>query len=252
MPRQPRSIILSNFIHIMVQGINKEYIFSSSKEKNKYLNLIKEKVNDFKIIIIAYCIMDNHTHLLLNSTSISEISNLMLRINTSYAKWYNLNNQRVGYVFRDRFLSEPITDYKYLYNCISYIHNNPVKANIVVSPNSYYYSSYNDYKNQTGIFNSNILNLLSLTQSNYMSILSKLDDKQKFKDYEFVSTISPQEIINNFLLTNNINTITLLKSSVLLKQLIILLKEEYKFPITEISKYLNIHRNKIYRILNNK
>ena len=139
-----------------------------------------------------------------------------------------------------------------MYNCISYIHNNPVKANIVVSPNSYYYSSYNDYKNQTGIFNSNILNLLSLTQSNYMSILSKLDDKQKFKDYEFVSTISPQEIINNFLLTNNINTITLLKSSVLLKQLIILLKEEYKFPITEISKYLNIHRNKIYRILNNK
>lgn len=251
MPRQPRSILFSNFLHIMVHGINQEYIFSSQNQKDKYLYLIKEKSNNFKITILAYCIMDNHTHLLVNTNSISEISNYMLRINTSYAKWYNSVNQRLGYVFRDRFLSEPITDYKYLYNCISYIHNNPVKADLVNSPDKYYYSSYNDYKNRTGIFNSNILDLLSLNDTNYMKVLSKLDDKQKFKDYEFVSKISPQEIINNFLLTNQIDNIKLVKSNKMLRQLILSLKNDYGLKIVEISKYLNIHRNKIYRILNN-
>ena len=41
--------------------------------------------------------------------------------------------------------SEPIYDEKYLYNCIAYIHNNPVKAKIVKEPKDYVYSSYNSY-----------------------------------------------------------------------------------------------------------
>ncbi len=52
----------------------------------------------------------------------------MRNLNQSFSQYYNKLNDRVGTIFRNRFQSEVITDQKYLQNCISYIHNNPVKA----------------------------------------------------------------------------------------------------------------------------
>lgn len=102
-----------------------------------------EKSNN---IIESYCIMDNHAHFILKVDKIEEISALMQKINSAYAIYYNyMENGRVGYVFRDRFLSEPITNRTYLINCIKYIHNNPVKARMVEHCEEYEFSSYKDF-----------------------------------------------------------------------------------------------------------
>ena len=87
----------------MVQGINKEYIFKTNEEKNKYLELLKKYYLEFEIDIIAYCIMDNHAHMLLYSEKIQNISNFMRQINSIYAMHYNKKKDRVGYVYRNRF-----------------------------------------------------------------------------------------------------------------------------------------------------
>lgn len=57
---------------------------------------------------MAYCIMNNHVHLLVYSEEVQKLSKMMQKINTAYAKYYNECNERVGYVFRDRYLSQPI------------------------------------------------------------------------------------------------------------------------------------------------
>ena len=54
--------------------------------------------------------------------------------------------KRVGYVFRDRYYVQIITTVEQLWNCIAYIHNNPVKAEIVEKPENYNFSSYKEYK----------------------------------------------------------------------------------------------------------
>ena len=74
--------------------------------------------------------MDNHVHILLLCNSIKEMSKFMQNVNTRFALYYNDVNERVGYVFRDRFLSEPIKNKEHLFSCISYIHYNPVVAGI--------------------------------------------------------------------------------------------------------------------------
>lgn len=248
MPRKSRNNLSTNFFHIMVQGINKEYIFSKPFYKEKYLNLIYEKLNTYSISLISYCIMDNHTHLLLHSQNVNEISKFMSRINTSYAMWYNRCRARVGYVFRDRYLSEPIFNYKYLYNCIFYIHNNPVNAHLVEAPDKYQYSSYNDYSKKTGIFNSKLLDLLSLSESDYLYVLSKSNAPTTIKD-DKISSISPEIVLNNYLESKNIEKEELLSNTVYLKDLITLLKMQSNLSMSEISKFIKIPRSTLYRNL---
>ena len=67
--------------------------------------LINEKYN---IKIIAYCIMNNHTHMLLETTDLKNLSKYMQSLNTRYGKYYNKKYNRVGYVFRDRYKAEGI------------------------------------------------------------------------------------------------------------------------------------------------
>ena len=64
MPRKARKFIGSAFTHNMVQGINKEYIFQKHKQKLKYILTMNKYSEKHNILIIAYCIMDNHAHIL--------------------------------------------------------------------------------------------------------------------------------------------------------------------------------------------
>ena len=145
MSRVAREKYKTGFFHIMIQGINKEYIFEKNENKEKYLFLMKKYYENYNIKIIAYCIMNNHAHFLIYSDDIKQISNYMHKINSIYAMDYNTINKRVGYLFRDRYKSQYINNREYLFKCIKYIHLNPVKAHIVKEERQYKYSSYNDF-----------------------------------------------------------------------------------------------------------
>ena len=129
--RQVRENLKSSFFHVMIQGIRKEYIFSKEQYIRMYLKLLNEKRKELKIKIIAYCIMNNHAHLLMETKNIKELSKFMQKINGCYAKYYNFMEDRVGYVFRDRYKCQIIKNQKHLVQCIKYIHQNPVKAGMV-------------------------------------------------------------------------------------------------------------------------
>ena len=146
MARKARKYKNASFFHIIVQGIDKESIFRYKRYKNEYKRLMDRELEKSNNIIESYCIMDNHAHFILKVDKIEEISALMQKINSAYAIYYNyMENGRVGYVFRDRFLSEPITNRTYLINCIKYIHNNPVNARMVEHCEEYEFSSYKDF-----------------------------------------------------------------------------------------------------------
>ena len=151
MARIARQNIETRYTHVMMQGIGKEYIFPDEDSKGYYLTCIQkaQKVIDGKIL--AFCIMGNHAHLLVCMKKPEELGKFMQKTNTLYAKYYNRTKKRVGYVFRDRFKSEGITNSKYLLNCVVYIQNNPVKANIVKNAEDYLYSSYKNYLTGQGV-----------------------------------------------------------------------------------------------------
>ena len=146
----------------------------------------------------------------------------MHKINTKYASYFNWMESRVGYVFRDRFKSEPILDEKYLWQCIKYIHENPVKAHMVNECKEYKFSSYNDYKNEIGVGKNNILRDM-YGAKNYFSKIEAMDDFCGFIDDKIDKKEIMEEYIRVFLDKHNIIIDDIISDKKLLKELKIFL-----------------------------
>ncbi|MGI6225957.1 MAG: REP-associated tyrosine transposase [Peptococcales bacterium] len=144
MARQARLESETGYYHVMIRGINRENIFQTEQEKEKILTLVKEKTQEEPCKIVAYCIMNNHLHMIIHAEK-AILVRVMKRINISYAMSYNQRNKRIGPVFQDRFRSENIETEKYLFGAIRYIHNNPVQAGITTKAQEYKWSSMREY-----------------------------------------------------------------------------------------------------------
>lgn len=147
MPRFPRQLSNSHTYHVMIRGNEKKQIFLDNGDRNRFLDTLGKMKDDVNFHIYAYCLMDNHVHLLIKE-GYDNISKIMKRVNVSYAYYFNKKYGRVGHLFQDRFRSEVIEDDTYLLVAARYIHNNPVKAGIVQKPAEYEWSSYNAYINK--------------------------------------------------------------------------------------------------------
>ena len=219
MPRVPRSYIKTSYFHIMIQGINKSFIFNYSEDIKFYISTLYKLCKDYNINIIAYCIMNNHAHILLNTENIRNLSDYMHKVNTRYALYYNKKYNRVGYVFRNRYKCEGIYSEEHLYNCIKYIYDNPVKAGICNKPEEYKYSNF-----KAKLYNYDL-------SEEYVFIE---DDENKEKICK--------KVVNEFLADNSIDMEYLKHDTRMLRRLIIILKNQYNLSIRSIAKELNLGR----------
>lgn len=243
MPRKSRKILNDKICHNIVQGINKEYIFKEDDDKEKYLSLLRKYYRDYEIDIISYCIMDNHTHLILYSDNIKNISDFMGRVNSIYAMYYNKKYNRVGYVFRDRFKSILILTREQLYFCIKYIHMNPVKAKIVENESEYKYSSYNDYLNKSGFLNQRILDFLFFKSQNYIEKFKSIPYKNIY-DNKVNLEIMLQKFLKHKSISVNQKRI---EGKILDKFISYLDYKNYKYSKQELADMFKISRATLYR-----
>ncbi|HAN09730.1 MAG TPA: transposase [Clostridiales bacterium] len=144
MPRKRREISSTGIYHIMLRGNEKKNIFIDEIDKYKFIKVLREKVFMTNSIIYAYCLMDNHVHIIVKENTIS-ISELIKSINVNYVGYFNKKYNRIGHLFADRFKSEVIESEKYLLTVIRYLHNNPIKAGIVDKVDEYKWSSISEY-----------------------------------------------------------------------------------------------------------
>ena len=112
--RKPRFTYIGAFHHVMNRGLEGRPIFSSNVEKDYFIFLIKKYAILYKINILAYVVMDNHYHIILQNSS-GKLSNFMRQINSSYALYWRKRHGGRGYVFQDRYKSTLINGEKYLY-----------------------------------------------------------------------------------------------------------------------------------------
>ncbi|MBQ0018395.1 MAG: transposase [Clostridiales bacterium] len=144
MSRRPREESSTGYYHVMQRGAGKQILFEDETDYQRYMDKLVECKNEIGFSLPAYCLMNNHVHLLIKTNQLRDLSKAMSRIGTSYAAYYNVRYDHVGNVFQGRFLSSPINDEEYLLECVKYIHNNPVKANFG-RIDDYAWSSYNEY-----------------------------------------------------------------------------------------------------------
>lgn len=185
----------SGYYHIMIRGNNKKSIFEKTEEKEKFLEIIKKNIAEDKWNLKAYCIMDNHAHLLIEECD-NDISEIMKKANVSYAMFYNKKHNMIGHVFQDRYRSEAVTDDRYLLTVTRYIHQNPMKSGMVKNIEDYKWSSYNEYIKESNAEITDI-HLLEVFSKNREEAVKKfidfheemekeifLEDKEEMIEYE--------------------------------------------------------------------
>lgn len=144
MPRKSRVISSTGIYHIVLRSINQHIIFEEDLDYQKFLFILSDCKASFDIDIYAYCLMDNHVHLLLFSSA-NNLSSFFQSIGTRFVHWYNSKYSRTGHLFQDRFFSVAVESATQFLATIVYIHNNPVEAHMCRFPSEYRWSSHNAF-----------------------------------------------------------------------------------------------------------
>jgi len=140
--RRARVTYQGAYHHVMNRGILGKNIFQKEESKKYFLTILKAAVHRIKIL--AYCIMDNHYHLILQNTS-NKLTEFIKQINAQYGTYYRKSHGGRGYVFQDRYKSTLIQKDKYLRTALCYLLLNPVRAGIAKVPGRYKWTSMREY-----------------------------------------------------------------------------------------------------------
>ncbi len=238
--RKARNDIESSFLHVMIQGDEKKYVFQNAKCKEKIIYLIKHNAFRNDVELIAYCIMDNHVHMLLFCPYIERISTMLKECNTSYGLFYNKRRNKIGHVFRERFRSEGIYTRAHLINCIKYIHENPVKARICRSVSQYPFSSYREF----GKMNDIVRDICELSHEDIDEILDNPHTITQYMEDEY----SKEEIKDAFNEVMKDRKI-MWKDMGEITKVYLELKEKCRINDQDIAEMLGMTRFCLYRIL---
>jgi len=194
--REARFTFIGAYHHVMNRGHNGMIIFPNPEDKQFFLNLLHKRAILNKIKIFAYCILDNHFHLILQNFS-GKLSDFMRQLCSIYATYFRKKYGGQGYVFQNRFKSTLIQDEKYLLTSILYTLLNPVRANIVNSINEYKWTSIEEYFNDKKdvITEAKFVEDLFSKKENLEEYINKFDVKIEEKNCRLGKVMGDDEFI---------------------------------------------------------
>ncbi len=144
MARQLRIEYPDACYHVTARGNERKDVFTNERDREKFLSYLESAVVRYGAVIHAYCLMNNHYHLLLG-TPCGNLSQVMQHINGAYTNNFNAKRKRSGHLFQGRYKAILVEADAYAMELSRYIHLNPVRAGISVAPEEYRWSSYRDY-----------------------------------------------------------------------------------------------------------
>jgi len=152
MPRREVRLVAGEYYHVYNRGNNRQDIFF---DRENYWFFLRRLHNYFQTsqalhetlalcTVVAYCLMPNHFHLLLQPHD-DQLSRYLQMLAISYTKAINARHNRVGALFQGAFQARHVDRDEYLLHLSRYIHLNPVHAGLVQRPEDWESSSYREY-----------------------------------------------------------------------------------------------------------
>ena len=155
MPRSPRLASESGLYHVTMRGNAKADIFEGDAHRQHFTDLLSRYRDECHYVLLAWCLMDNHVHLVIDANDI-DLSAALQKLATAYAVYYNREEDRVGHIFQSPFRSKPIDYEEQLVNTVRYVHQNPERAGICAAKD-YKWSSYEEYAGKPWIVDTSMV-----------------------------------------------------------------------------------------------
>ena len=210
MTRIPRSYSFSKRYHIMLKWIDNQKIFYDNQDRRVFLDKLVKTKKDFNLKIYAFCLMDNHVHMVIKSEK-EFLSKSMQSLTIRYVQYFNKKYKRIGTLVQSRFKSKNIEDQRYFLEVCRYVHRNPENAGIARTED-YEWSSYQEYLGKEKIidktallyyFNNNINEFIKYTaKNNVYEYLSEL------AEYELIGKLTDMQVTNIIMKLFNIKDVS--------------------------------------------
>jgi len=127
--------------HVTSRGNARLPIFEDDADRRLMLDVLAHTVERFNWLCHAYCLMDNHYHLMIETPD-GNLAAGMRQLNGVYTQRFNRRHRRVGHVFQGRFKAILVERDNYLLELCRYVVLNPVRARMVKRAGDYRWSSY--------------------------------------------------------------------------------------------------------------
>lgn len=123
------------------RGNARQAIFVCNADREAFLAKLALAVARFELLCHAYCLMENHYHLLLE-TPRANLARAMRFLNSAYAQDFNRRHRRVGHLLQGRYHAVLVERESYLLELSRYVVLNPVRAGLCARPREWPWSSY--------------------------------------------------------------------------------------------------------------
>jgi putative transposase len=140
MARFARVVIPGCPHHLIQRGNRRLRVFFSDEDKAFYLTLLKRQIEKFGISIWAFCLMENHVHLIAVPRAKDSFARGIGEAHRKYTSVINTREDWRGFLWQGRFITYPL-DEGHLYAAVRYVERNPVRAGLVALAESYEWSS---------------------------------------------------------------------------------------------------------------
>lgn len=130
------------FDHVVVRGNNRQVIFTEKQDFQEFFRALNYVYDQYPFELLAYCLMNNHYHLLIRSRT--PLSKTMMMLNRRYSDYYKKKYHYTGHLYENRYYSDMVVTAQGLLEVSRYIHQNPVrtKTPLVSELEHYPYSSF--------------------------------------------------------------------------------------------------------------
>ena len=140
-----RQLSETGYYHITMRTAGQIAMFEDDDDRRRYLRLLKDARDKFEVRVIAWVLMTDHVHLVMDfGERPAEVSTLMHGLDSAYSRYFNNKTGRSGTLYQDGFRSKAIHDDAQLMATVHYVHMNPQEAGICPM-REYRWSSYQEY-----------------------------------------------------------------------------------------------------------
>jgi REP element-mobilizing transposase RayT len=129
--------------HVTSRGNARQDIVMDDRDRTLFLEKLAHVIDRFGWRCHAYCLMDNHYHLLIETPQ-PNLSRGMRQLNGTYTQAINRRHHRVGHLFQGRFTAILVEKEAHLLELCRYVVLNPVRAKLVTHPRLWAWSSYRE------------------------------------------------------------------------------------------------------------
>ncbi|MBY0303583.1 MAG: transposase [Sphingomonas sp.] len=163
MARLSRIVIPDVPHHITQRGNRRLPIFFGDDDRAEYLMLVRAGCAANGVRCLAWCLMDNHVHLILVPSDADGLRGALAEAHRRYTRRINFREGWRGYLFQGRFSSYPMDD-AHLMTAVRYVENNPVAAGLVAEAGAYRWSSARSHVAHGRVADDPLTDVLALGQ----------------------------------------------------------------------------------------